>query len=295
MTLIYAKKYNFILLDFSFTKWVLHLPSLSFSKRRQGLAGLAPTKALKTKTASAAGAAARHAGWLASAQGALRRGAQAARVAMGQASPADPPARAAIMPGEAADAVAASSPADLLPAPASTSAGAVADSPVEPPVAADVGMVEAPPPVVISDLPVLGHEERATVVAEVSDRRPATLAKWRPSTSTVAAPDASAAGGPDALVEGRAEPWPVLGSSGLIPAQLNPNEWCGQPLLFWSRATSYSEPLLSLNDELEERSRDNFREYIYRGGDEVASVNHGDPFQGRSQGLPGKDLDVHLA
>jgi hypothetical protein len=60
-------------------------------------------------------------------------------------------------------------------------------------------------------------------------------------------------------VEGRAEPWPVLGSSGLIPTQLNPNEWCGQPLLFWSRDTS--EPLLSLNDELEEQYRNNFREY----------------------------------
>jgi hypothetical protein len=88
---------------------------------------------------------------------------------------------------------------------------------VEPPVAADVGMVEAPPPVVIPDLPVLDHEERAAVVAEVDDQRPASLAKGRPSMSTVAAPDASAAGGPDALVEGHAEPWPVLGSSGLIP------------------------------------------------------------------------------
>jgi hypothetical protein len=201
-----------------FSLCVLNLPSLSFSKRRQGLADLAPTKALKTKPASAAGAAARHAGWLASAQGALRRGAQAARVTMGQASPADPPAGAAIMPGEATDAAAASSPVDLLSAPTSTPAGAVADSPAEPPVAADVGMVEAPPPVVIPDLPVLGHEERAAIVAEVGDRRPATLAKGRPSMSTAATPDASAAGGPDALVEGRAEPWPVLGSSGLIPA-----------------------------------------------------------------------------
>jgi hypothetical protein len=136
------------------------------------------------------------------------------------------------MPGEAADVAVASSPADLLPAPASSPAGVVADSPAEPPIAADVGMVEAPPPVVIPDLPVLGHEERATVVAEVGDRRPATLAKGRLSTSTAAALDALAAGGPDALVEGRAEPWPVLGSSGLIPAQLNPNEWCGKPLLF---------------------------------------------------------------
>jgi hypothetical protein len=165
------------------------------------------------------------------------------------------------MPGEAANAAAAPSPPDLLSAPTSTPAGAVADSLVEPPVVADVGMVEAPPPVVIPDPPVLGHEERAAVVAEVGDRRPATLAEERPSTSTVVVPNASAAGGPDTLVEGRAEPWPILGSSGLIPTQLNPNEWGGQPLLFWSRATSDSEPLLSLNDELEERSRDKFREY----------------------------------
>jgi hypothetical protein len=120
----------------------------------------------------------------------------------------------------------------LLLAPASTPVGAVADSPAEPPVAVDVGMVEAPQPVVIPDLPVLGHEERAAVVAEVGDRRPATLAEERPSTSTTVVPDASTAGGPDASVEGRAEPWPVLGSSGLTPAQLNPNEWCGQPLQF---------------------------------------------------------------
>jgi hypothetical protein len=146
---------------------------------------------------------------------------------MRQASQANPPVGAAIIPGEATDAAAAPSPLDLLLAPTSTPAGAVADSPVEPPVVADVGMVEAPPPVVIPDLPVLGHEERAAVVAEVSDRRPATLAEGRPSTSTAAVLDASAAGGPGALVEGRVEPWPVLGSSSLIPVQLNPNEWCG--------------------------------------------------------------------
>jgi hypothetical protein len=165
------------------------------------------------------------------------------------------------MPGEAADATVVLSPPDMLPAPASTPAGVVADSPAEPPVAADVGMVEAPPPMVIPDLPVLSHEERAAVVAEVGDRRPATLAEGKPSTSIAAVPDVSATEGPDALVERRVEPWPVLGSSGLIPAQLNPNEWCGQPLLFWSHDTSDLEPLLSLNDELEERSRDNFYEY----------------------------------
>jgi hypothetical protein len=85
------------------------------------------------------------------------------------------------------------------------------------------------------------------------------LAEEWPETSTAVAPDAPTAGGPDASAEGCAEPWPVLGSSDLIPMQLNPNEWCGQPLLFWSRDTS--ESLLSLNDELEEQFWDNFREY----------------------------------
>jgi hypothetical protein len=163
------------------------------------------------------------------------------------------------MPGEAVDAAAALSLPALLPAPASIPAEAVADSPAEPPVVVDVGMAEAPPPLVIPDPPILDHEERAVVVAEVGERRPDTLAEERPGTSTAVVPDASTAGGPDASVEGRAEPWPVLGSSGLIPAQLNPNEWCGQPLLFWSHNTS--EPLLSLNDELEEQSRNNFCEY----------------------------------
>jgi hypothetical protein len=140
------------------------------------LAGLAPRKALKTGLASAAGAAACHAGWLASTQGALERGggAQAARVAMGQASQTDPSVGAAIMPGEAADAAAASSLADLLPVPASTPAGAVADSSTEPSVAADVEMAEAPPLVVVPNLPVLGHEEKVAVVAEVGNRRPAS-------------------------------------------------------------------------------------------------------------------------
>ena len=100
------------------------------------------------------------------------------------------------MPREAADAFAAPSPAHLLPAPALTPAGAVADSPVEPLVAADVGMVEALPPAVIPDLPILGQEERVAIVAEVGDRRPTTLAEERPSTSTAMVPDASTAGDP---------------------------------------------------------------------------------------------------
>jgi hypothetical protein len=137
---------------------------------------------------------------------------------MGQASPADPPVGAAIVPREVADVAVAPSLPNLLSAPASTPAGAVADSPAEPPVAADVRMVDTPPPVVNHDLPVLGHEEGAAVVAEVGDRRLATLAEERPSTSTAVVPDVSAAGGPNASVEGRAVPWLVLGSIGLIPA-----------------------------------------------------------------------------
>jgi hypothetical protein len=233
--------------------------SLSFSKRRQSSHGLAPRKALKTGLPSAAGAAAHHAGWLASAQSALERGAQAARVATGQVPQADPSVGAAIVPEETADAVVAPSPPDLLLAPASTPTGAVADSPVEPPVASDVGIVEVPLLVVVPDLPVLGHEERATAVAEVGDWRPTTLAEGRPSMSTAMVFDASTAGGPDALVEGHAEPWPVLGSSGLIPAQRNPNEWRGQPFRFWSRGAS--ELLLFLNDDREEQSRNELHEH----------------------------------
>jgi hypothetical protein len=178
---------------------------------------------------------------------------------MGQVPRADPSVEAAIMPKETADAAMAPSPPDLLLAPASTPAGAVADSPAEPPVAFDVGIVEEPLLVAVPDLPVLGHEERATAVAEVGDRRPTTLAEGRPSTSMAMVFDASTAGGPDALVEGRAEPRPILGSSGLIPAQRNPNEWRGQPFRFWSRDAS--ELLLFLNDDREEQSRNELREH----------------------------------
>ena len=148
---------------------------------------------------------------------------------MGQASQVEPPVRAAIIPGEAVDAVAAPSPPVLLPAPASIPVGAVADLPAEPPVTADAGMAEAPLPLVIPDNPIFDHEEGAVVVAVVGERRLVTLAEERPDTSTAVAPNASTAGGPDASVVGRAEPWLILGSSDLIPTQLNPNEWCGQP------------------------------------------------------------------
>jgi hypothetical protein len=178
---------------------------------------------------------------------------------MGQAPQADPSVGTVIVPGEAIDAVTATSLPDLLPVPASTPVGAVADSPAEPPVASNVGTVVAPPLEVIPDLPILGHEEGSAAVAEVSDRRPITSAEGRPSTSTTMVPSASTAGGPDASVEGHAEPRPVSGSSGLIPARRNPNEWCGQALRFWSHGAS--EPLLLLNDEREEQSRDELREY----------------------------------
>jgi hypothetical protein len=112
---------------------------------------------------------------------------------------------------------------------------------------------------VISDLPSLGHKERVTTVAEVGDREPASLAEGRPSTPSAMVPDASTARGPDALEEGRAEPWPILGSSDLIPTRRDPNEWCGQVLRFWTRGAS--KPLFVLDDEREEQSRDELREY----------------------------------
>jgi hypothetical protein len=108
---------------------------------------------------------------------------------------------------------AASSPPDVLPAPAPAPAEAVAVLSVEPPVAADAGMAEMP-------------------LLEVGDRKPASLAERRPSTSPAMVSDASTAGGPDALVEGRAEPRPVLGSGDLIPARRDPNDWRGQALRF---------------------------------------------------------------
>jgi hypothetical protein len=161
------------------------------------------------------------------------------------------------MPEETADAAVAPSPPDLLLAPASTPAGAVANSPAEPPITPEIGMVEEPPLVVVPDLPSLGHKERAAAVAEVGDRGPASLAKGRASASTAMVLEALTAGGPDTLGEGHAEPRPVLGSSVLIPKRHNPNEWCGPAFRFWSRGAS--EPLFLLNDEREEQSRDELR------------------------------------
>jgi hypothetical protein len=200
--------------------------SLPFSKRRQGLTSLTPTKALKTVPTSTAGAAARNAGWMASTQDAPERGAQATRAAMGQASQADPSIGVAVVPGEAADAAVAPSPPDVSSVPAST------------------------PAAVVADLPVPGPEEGANAVAEVNDREPATLAEGEPNTSMAMVPDVLTAGEPDALAEEHITPRSVSGGSVLIPAQRNPNEGCGQVFRFWSRGAS--KPLLILNDEQEE-------------------------------------------
>jgi hypothetical protein len=171
---------------------------------------------------------------------------------MGQASQADPSIGAAIVPGEAVGVAAAPSPPDVLPAPAPAPAEAVAILPVEPLIAADAGVAEVPLLEVVSDLPSLGHKERAAAVVEVGDQKPASLVEEGPSTSSAMVPDASTAGGPDALEEGRTEPRPVLGSGDLIPARRDPNEWCGQALRFWTRCAS--KPLFVLDDEREGQS-----------------------------------------
>jgi hypothetical protein len=178
--------------------------------------------------ASAAGVAVHQAGWLASAQSALEWGAQAARVAMGQVPRADPPVGAAIVPEEIANAAVALSPPDLLPALASTPAGAVADSPVEPPVAPDVGMAEEPLLKVAPDLPSLGHKERAASVAEVGDRGPASVAEGRPSTSTAMVPEALTAGGPTPWGRATQNRGPSWGAASLSPSGATPMSGVGR-------------------------------------------------------------------
>jgi hypothetical protein len=118
------------------------------------------------------------------------------------------------VPREAAGAAAASSPP-----------GGLLVLAIEPPVAADVEMAEAPPLEV-------GGWELAPLVEEVSD--------------------APAAGGADALEEGGAEPRPILGSGDLILARRGANEQRGERLWFWTRGAS--EPLLVLDDGREEQT-----------------------------------------
>jgi hypothetical protein len=150
---------------------------------------------------------------------------------VGRVPEADPSVEAVVVPREAAGAAVTSSPPSGLPVVAPASAEAVVVLAVEPPVAVDVEMAEAPP-------------------LEVGDREPAPLAKE--------VPDAPAARGADALEEGGAEPWPVLGSDDLILTQRGPNERRGERLRFWNRGAS--EPLLVLDDEREEQTWDELRE-----------------------------------
>jgi hypothetical protein len=150
---------------------------------------------------------------------------------VGRAPEADPSVEAAVVPRETAGAGGALSPPDVLPTPAQASAEAVVILAVEPPVAADAEMAEAP-------------------LLEAGDRKPAPLAEE--------VPDAPAAGGADALEEGGAKPWPVLGSGDLVLARHDPNERRGQALRFWTRGAS--KPLFVLDDEREEQSRDELRE-----------------------------------
>jgi hypothetical protein len=139
---------------------------------------------------------------------------------MGQAPQADPSIEAAIVPGEAASVAAALSPPDVLPAPAPAPTEVVVVLPVEPPVAVDAGMAEVPLLEVVSDLPSLGHKEGAAAVAEVGDRKPASL--------TDGVPDASTIGGPDALEEGAQNRGPSWGAATSSPRGAIPMSGVGR-------------------------------------------------------------------
>jgi hypothetical protein len=201
------------------------------SKRRHGSTRLAPRKVLKTALASAASAAPGLAGRLTSSQDAPKRGAQAARVAVGRAPQADPSAEAVVVPGETTGAATAFTPPNVLPTPAPASIEAVAVLPVGPSVAADVEMAEA-------------------LLPEAGDRRPVPLVEE--------VLDATTAGGADALEERGTEPRPILGSDDLILVRRGPNERRGERLQFWTRGAS--KPLFVLDDEREEQAWDELRE-----------------------------------
>jgi hypothetical protein len=94
-------------------------------------------------SASAAGAAPGLAGQLTSSQDAPQRGAQAIPVAVERAPEAGSSVEAAITLGDAAGAVVASGPPDMLPALAPAATEVVAVLAVERPVAADAEMAEA--------------------------------------------------------------------------------------------------------------------------------------------------------
>jgi hypothetical protein len=150
---------------------------------------------------------------------------------VGRAPEADPSVEAAVVLRETAGAAAALSPPDVLPTPAPASAEAIAVLAVEPPVAADAEMAEAP-------------------LLEAGDQKPAPLAEE--------VPDAPTAVGADALEEGGAEPRPVLGSGDLVLARRDPNERRGQALWFCTHGAL--KPLFVLDDERDEQSWDELRE-----------------------------------
>jgi hypothetical protein len=117
--------------------------SFLLSKRSHGLTDLAPRKALKTASASTAGAAPGLAAQLTFSQGAPQRGAQAAPVAVERVLEAGSSAEAAIVLGEAVGADAASGPPDMLLVLAPAAAEAAAVLVGERLVAADAEMAEA--------------------------------------------------------------------------------------------------------------------------------------------------------
>jgi hypothetical protein len=117
--------------------------SFLLSKQSHGLTDLAPRKALKTASASAAGAVPGLAVQLTFSQGAPQRGAQAAPVIMERVPEAGSSAEAAIMLGEAASADVASGPPNIPPVLALATAEAAAVLVGERPVAANAEMAEA--------------------------------------------------------------------------------------------------------------------------------------------------------
>jgi hypothetical protein len=117
--------------------------SFLLSKRSHGLTDLAPRKALKTASASTAGAASGLAVQLTFSQGAPQQGAQAAPVTAERVLEAGSSTEAAIVLEEAADADVAPAPPDV-PAVLAPVATEVAAVPIgERPVAADAEMAEA--------------------------------------------------------------------------------------------------------------------------------------------------------
>jgi hypothetical protein len=117
--------------------------SFLLSKRSHGLTDLAPRKALKTASASVAGAAPGLAVQLSFSQGARQQGGQAAPVVVGRVPEAGSSAEVAIVLEEATDADVASAPPDMPPVLVLVATEAAVVPVGERPVAADAEMAEA--------------------------------------------------------------------------------------------------------------------------------------------------------